>query len=104
MISTAGGASSFEDLLIAAGYLDRLALAAGIGLAIAGWIPVAIPVTYLLAPAVAILTALARVRPDDWLAYLLAAPPMLPGPEPPGLGWASILDPPSCQPECGQDL
>jgi cellulose synthase/poly-beta-1,6-N-acetylglucosamine synthase-like glycosyltransferase len=77
MISTARGMSSVEDLLVAAGYLDRLALAAGIGLAVAGWIPWTIPAVYLLAPAVTILTALARVRPANWLWYLLAAPPML---------------------------
>ncbi len=76
LMSTWTRASRLEDLLVAAGYLDRLVFVVGAGLAVVGHLPAWIPIAYAMAPVVVIVTALWRAGPPGKLGYLAAVAPM----------------------------
>jgi cellulose synthase/poly-beta-1,6-N-acetylglucosamine synthase-like glycosyltransferase len=77
LLESRRSASRFEDLMVAAGYLDRLVLAAGIVMAIAGWISPWIPALFILAPVITVWTALWRAPVRHKMGFVLAAIPML---------------------------
>jgi len=76
MLGNAGKASNLETLLVAAGYLDRLAMVAAVALTLAGRMPVAIVAAALAAPALTVVTALFRARASRKLSILWSIVPM----------------------------
>jgi len=76
MMSAGKKASGMEELLLAAGYLDRLALVAGVVLAATGNLPVWLPLAYVIAPLVVTATALVRAGAPNKLGYLCSIAPM----------------------------
>ena len=76
LLTSGARAQGLEELLVAAGYVDRLAFVAGVALAVAGLLPAWLPAAYAAAPAVVALTALSRARPGGSLGYIVSIPPM----------------------------
>ncbi len=76
LMSSGARASGLEDLMVAAGYLDRLAFVAGVVLAVLGRLPAWLPLAYAAAPMVVILTALWRAGAPNKLGYLWSVAPM----------------------------
>ncbi len=72
LIASSTSAGRLEDLFVAAGYLDRLVLAAACALSWFGAIPLWLPAAYLVAPVAATLTALWRARAANPAAFLAA--------------------------------
>ena len=70
LISSTRSAGRLEDLFVAAGYLDRLVLAAACILAWLGDMPLWLPAAYVVAPLAATLTALVRARVSNPIPYL----------------------------------
>ena len=77
LMASAGQARNLEDLMVAAGYLDRLVFAAGVVLALIGRGPIWAPIAYAAAPVATVLTAVWRARAPRKIAYLAAIPPMV---------------------------
>ena len=76
LMASSARASGLEDLLVAAGYLDRLAFAAGVVLAVMGRLSGWFLLAYVAAPLVVILTALWRAGAPNKPAYLWSIIPM----------------------------
>ena len=77
LVGTFASVSTIEDIFVAAGYLDRIALAIVVILSILGQVPLWIPAVYFAAPAVLAVTALGRARVRNPISYLSAILPML---------------------------
>ena len=76
LMSSWSKARGVEDLFVVAGYLDRLAFVAGVGLVVLGLAPAWVPIGYTAAPLIIVATALVRAGAPDKLAYLWSIGPM----------------------------
>jgi cellulose synthase/poly-beta-1,6-N-acetylglucosamine synthase-like glycosyltransferase len=77
LMETRRAASGVEDVLVAAGYCDRLVLLAAIVLACAGWVPAWLLALYLAAPALTIGLAVSRARSRQKWRVVLSLPLMV---------------------------
>ncbi len=76
LMSSGKKAKGLEDVFVAAGYMDRLALVTGVVLSLSGGFPAWLPAAYVIAPMVVVVTALWRAAPPNKLDYLWSIIPM----------------------------
>ena len=69
-------AKGLEDIFVAAGYFDRLALLAGVVLAFTDGFPPWLPAAYAVAPIIMVLTGLWRAKAPNKFRYLMSIVPM----------------------------